>query len=194
MTVSPDLLRRGGITLSPDRFLALVEQVVAEMPAAAPASGIADLAPEEVDALQRGGLDLSPLEPNEEDAFARAAAAYAALIASSLTVQEAARRLGVDGSRIRQRLAARTLYGIKRSDGWRIPVFQFDGDHLLPGLGVVAARLDPSLHPLAVFRWFTTPDPDLEVDNRSLSPRDWLRVGNDPGPVAALAEVLGMGI
>lgn len=177
MAISPDLLRRAGIVLSPDRFEALVEQVVTEMPAVVSASAVADLTPEEADALQRGGLDLSLLRPDEDDPFARAAAAYAALLASSLTVQETARRLGVDGSRVRQRLAARTLYGIRHGDGWRIPVFQFDGGRLLPALAAVVSRLDPTLHPLAVFRWFTTPDPDLRTDNTPLSPRDWLRRG-----------------
>ena len=194
MAISPNLLRRAGITLPPDRFQALVEEVVAELPAVAPTSATADLTPEETDALRRGGLDLSPLRPDEDDPVARAAAAYAVLLASSLTVHEAAHRLSVDGSRVRQRLVARTLYGIKRSDGWRIPVFQFDGDRLLPGLGAIISRLDPALHPLAIFRWFTTPDSDLEVDNTPLSPRDWLRMGNDPAPVAALAGVLGMSL
>ena len=194
MAINPDLLRRAGITLSPARFEALVEEVIAELPAVALTAGATDLTPEERAALERGGLDLSPPGPDEGDPVARAAAAFAALVASSLSVQEAAHRLGVDGSRIRQRLATRTLYGITRSDGWRIPIFQFDGDQLLPGLAAVLARLDASLHPLAVFRWFTTPDPDLVVDQRPVSPRDWLRLGNDPAPVAALAEGLGVGI
>ena len=194
MSINPDLLRRAGITLSAARFEALVEEVVAELPVVAITTGAMDLTQEERAALERGGLDLSPPGRDEGGPVARGATAFAALIASSLTVQEAARRLGVDGSRIRQRLAARSLYGIKRSDGWQIPVFQFDGDRLLPGLAAVVGRLDASLHPLVVFRWFTAPDPDLEVDQIAVSPRDWLRLGNDPSPVAALAEGLGVGI
>ena len=69
-----------------------------------------------------------------------------------------------------------------------------DGDTVLPGLASVVARLDPSLHPPGVFRWFVTPDPDLELDQTPVSPRDWLRLGNDPAPVAALAEALGTGL
>jgi hypothetical protein len=193
MALKTDLLERAGIHLSPERFQALVEEVVAELPAMTTTTG-SDLTPEEADALHRGGLDLSPLRPDEADPVARAAAAYAALIASSLTVQEVAHKLGVDGSRVRQRLAARTLFGVKRGDGWRIPAFQLDGDRLLPGLDAVVPRIDPAIHPLGVFRWFTTPDPDLEIANTSISPRDWLRMGNDPAPVAALAEALGVGI
>ncbi|MGH9362660.1 MAG: hypothetical protein ACRD2T_12165 [Thermoanaerobaculia bacterium] len=108
-----------------------------------------------------------------------------------MTAAEAAKRLGVDPSRIRQRLTSRapTLFGIRLESGWVVPEFQFDGDTLLPGLGEVVARLDPELHPIAIFRWFTTPNPDLvggPGKERALSPRDWLRLGL---PVAAVAEL-----
>jgi hypothetical protein len=118
-------------------------------------------------------------------------AEYAALLKSSLSTAETARRLGVDPSRIRQRLTADppTLYGIRIGPNWYVPEFQFDGDGLLRGLGEVVSRLDPELHPVAVFRWFTTPSADLSAEalgGRSLSPRDWLRLGL---PVEAVAEM-----
>ena len=91
---------------------------------------------------------------------------------------------------MRQRLAARTLFGIRRNDGWRIPVFQFAGDMLLPGVGAVLARLPADLHPMVVFRWFHAPDPDLTLDGLPRSPRDWLRLGNDPERVAVIAADL----
>ena len=53
----------------------------------------------------------------------------------------------MDDSRIRQRLAARALYGIKVRDGWRLPVFQFDGAAVVPGLSTVFSRFDMELHP-----------------------------------------------
>ncbi len=62
---------------------------------------------------------------------------------------EAARLLGVDPSRVRQRLGERTLYGVKTARGWRLPAFQFDldqPDRLVPGIG---ALIEQEPHPWA---------------------------------------------
>jgi hypothetical protein len=188
MTISGDVLRRHGIALTPRAFEAVVRAAVERLPVVGSPDESADaLTPAERAALEAGGFDLSPRRAGEPDPLAASAAAFAALIASSLTVPQAARRLGVDGSRVRQRLAARTLYGIKLPEGWRLPLFQFDGDRLVAGISAVLPHLDPALHPLAVIHWFTLPDPDLILDDRPVSPRDWLRSGGDPAPVIALA-------
>jgi hypothetical protein len=101
----------------------------------------------------------------------------------------------VDGSLIRRRLLARQLYGIRRPAGWLIPAFQLVGEGVIPGLDRVVPRLPPGMHPLAVVRWFTTPQPDLtrmdDPDEAALSPADWLRTGGDPAAVAELAENAG---
>jgi hypothetical protein len=98
--------------------------------------------------------------------------------------------LGVDDSRVRQRLAERTLYGIKLRSGWRLPLFQFDDGQAVPGIDVVFPCLDPGLHPVAVYQWFTTPAPDLLLDDQPVSPRDWLRAGASTTEVAAFADAL----
>jgi hypothetical protein len=154
----------------------------------------ADLTREEAEALERGGFVLEDGE-SSEDPLARTVAEYAALLKSSLSTGEAAKRLGVDPSRIRQRLTSLppTLYGVRIGAGWYIPEFQFDGDGMVPGIGDVVSRLDPELHPVAVYRWFTSPNPDLSMDEpggRNLSPRDWLRLGLPVPPVADLASNL----
>jgi excisionase family DNA binding protein len=120
----------------------------------------------------------------------RYAALYAALIDSSLTVQDAARLLGVDPSRIRQRLADRTLYGLKSRGQWRLPRFQFEGGRPLPGAEVVLPAIPTDIDLVAVFNFFTHPDPDMEVGDDSVSPRDWLLTGNDPAIVATLVADL----
>lgn len=151
-----------------------------------------DLTEGEIAALRRGGLDLRPVARKREDPLLRAAVSYSALLATSYDVPQVARLLGVDRSRVRQRLAARTLYGIKRTAGWRLPRFQFAEDRPLPGLEVVLARLRPEVHPLVLYRWFTTPNPDL-VDGEGedpVSPRDWLLAGGDPATVGELAVAL----
>ncbi len=194
--ITQELLERVGVEISPDDFESLVVEALQAMPAARRAqNSAASLAPAEAAALRRGGFNLEHIDLGDADPVARTAAAYAALIASSLTVPETARRLNIDDSRVRQRLAARTLYGIKLRDGWRLPLWQFDGDALLPGIAEVVSRLDPALHPIAVQTWMLTPSADLADDEHAaLSPRDWLRTGHDPEEVAAFAAALGRGI
>lgn len=190
MAITRAALERAGITLTPERFEALILEAVAQLPQQQPSNATRDLTPAETAALERGGFDTTPVEYGDHDPFARTAAAYAALMATSLSAAEAARLLGVDSSRIRQRLAARTLYGVKVDEGWRLPAFQFDGAAVLAGLPAVLPHLDFALHPVAVVRFFTTPAPELELEDRALSPRDWLRSGNDPRIVAELAAAL----
>ena len=120
------------------------------------------------------------------------AADYAALLATALTVAELAARLEVDASRVRQRLARQTLFGIKDGKAWRIPLFQLDdaGRALVPGLHQVAPHW-VGAHPVEVARWFTLPHVDLEdPEGHSVAPRAWLLAGGDPRAVVALAEEL----
>ncbi len=109
-----------------------------------------------------------------------------------MTTAEAAARLGVERSRIRQRLAKRSLYGIRSAQGWRLPAFQFLEDGPLPGAGKAVSRLSRHLHPLAVHNFFTLPNADLHAAelNQDLSPREWLRAGYPPRAVARLAAHL----
>ncbi len=153
---------------------------------------MSDLTQAEAEALTRGGLDLSPRKRGEESAMARTTARYAALLETSLTTAEAAERMGVEPARIRQRLAARTLYGIRTPKGWRLPAFQFREDGDLPAIGEVLSGLDPHLHPVAVHNFFTLPNADLHVPElgRELSPREWLGAGYPPRAVADLAAHL----
>lgn len=156
-----------------------------------------DLTAAEVAALERGGFDLEPSELGAGDPLAQTAAEFAALLKESLPTAAAAERLGVDPSRIRQRLTSNppSLYGIRLESGWVIPAFQLDAGKTIPGIAEVTSRLDPELHPVSVYRWFTQPNLDLVVerereDPRSLSPRDWLRFGLPVEPVAELAAHL----
>lgn len=199
MAIDTASLARIGIHISPqeleERIAAALRDIV---PARVVANPVGELSPEEAAALARGGLDLSPQGSRESDGSAenvlvRTASEYAALLASSSTVAEVARRLQVDGSRIRQRLAARTLYGIKHGNSWLLPTFQFHNASLVPRIDQVLPHLSPSLRPLAVLRWFLTPNVDLVQgpDETPVGPRAWLCAGNPPEPVVDLARHAG---
>jgi hypothetical protein len=114
----------------------------------------------------------------------------ARLVATSVSVAELAAALGVDASRVRHRLAAGELYAMPSGRGRArlIPRFQLDDmGRPLPGLGAVLAALPGDLHPLEVEGFFSTAQPELEVDDEPVSPRTWLAAGGNPEPVVELA-------
>jgi len=54
----------------------------------------------------------------------------------------------------------------------------------------VLPRLDAAIHPVGVFNWFTSPNPDLGLEESGFeptSPRDWLLRRHSPEPVCRLA-------
>ncbi len=117
----------------------------------------------------------------------RSSIRFAELIARSLHGDSAvADRLGVDRSRVSQRVTARSLYGF-RFDGSRyFPRWQFTEDSTLQGLQELVAMLDPTLHPLVVDHWVSTPSVDLEIDGIPVSPLAWLQNG---GPAPRLVDL-----
>ena len=181
-----------GITVAPEALDELVKEAVSRLQRTLyRPDPRADLPASEAEILRKGGFVLEPANLGAEDPLARTVAEYAALLKSSLSTTDAARRLGVDPSRIRQRLTSSppSLYGIRAGSGWVLSELQFDGNELVPGIGEVVARLDPELHPVSVLRWFTTPNPDLVAESlggRMLSPREWLRSGL---PVQAVVDL-----
>jgi hypothetical protein len=108
-------------------------------------------------------------------------AAHAELIANSIQGDAAvADLLGVDRTRISQRLRERSLYYFRSGDDRLYPRWQFIGHKTLRGLKTVLGALDPALHPLVVDHWFRTPDLDLEVNEEAMSPLAWMQTGGDP--------------
>lgn len=145
----------------------------------------------EVEALQRGGADLSVGMDTVNRVAARTAVKYAHLYATSHSVEQIARGMGVTNGRVRQLLGARQLYGFKMHGAWLLPDFQFYDGRPIPGIEHVFPRLAPNLSPIAVYNWFTRPDPDLaDDDGPPMSPRAWLLTGHSAQPVATLAAAL----
>jgi hypothetical protein len=201
MGLSTAVLERAGLRVDPEEFDRLVADALeAVVPLHPPPDAAAELSDDELALLAEGGMRFDPLPTGGEHPLLRTAAQYAALLGSSLSVAQAAAHLGVAESRIRQRLGERTLYGIKRPGGWRLPRFQFAAgaagsaaEGTVPGIERVLPRLAPDLHPLEVVGWLTAPSPDLTVgeEEQPVSPLDWLKAGRSPAAVAALAEDAG---
>jgi hypothetical protein len=139
-------------------------------------------------------LDEAGLVEGERErpgAFEKSRIEFELLVNKSFTLEMAAKILGVNPSRLRQRLAQRTLYGIKEGRSWRIPTFQFDAKRkkLVRGIEKVLPKIRADAHPLAVATWFTNPHQDLVVgdEEKSVTPLQWLSVGDSPETVASLA-------
>ena len=113
----------------------------------------------------------------------------AELVAGSLGIAEAALLLGVDRSRVSQRLSAGSLWSFRLGRGRRLPRWQFtSAGGILPGLDVVVAAIPTELSPESVAGFMNTPQ--LELEGRT--PLAHLAGGGDPGPVADLVAGLGL--
>jgi hypothetical protein len=203
-TAKPDveeiqaLLAARGLRVSLRQFTELVQEAVARLPMGVETrSSRHDLTAPEAQALERAGFTLDFRDRQKDDPVADTTALYTALLSDSLSTSEAAALLGLNPSRIRQRLLARprTLYGIQLRSGWRLPRFQFAGRQLVPGIDEVITALDPELHPVAVVSWFTSPNPDLSIEREGeepvlLRPLQWLSSGQSPSQAAELAANL----
>ena len=96
----------------PDEFLALVTDAARRLapPHPEPATYFT---PDQQAALTDVGLDLSPARPSDAKPRTRTVVAHAVLRDSALTVNDAARQLQVDTSRIRHRLGVGRLVGLE---------------------------------------------------------------------------------
>lgn len=122
---------------------------------------------------------------------ARAAAAFAGLLTRSVPGDAAvAELLGVDRSRVSQRLTERSLYSFHHGDDRYYPRWQFQGTMVMRGMRDVLRALDESLHPLTVDHWFTTPSRELLVDGEPVAPAAWLAIGGKVDAVSAVAADL----
>jgi hypothetical protein len=185
-----EVLRRRGIDLTDEQFAALLDEAMGSMAMGGADQPARTLTAADARVLTGGGADLGPRRPDEAAPGTEAAVTYGALLATGLTVGQAATRLGIDASRVRHRLAERSLYGVRLRAGWRLPAFQFGAGGAVPGIDRVLAALPPDLHPLAVWRWITTAQADLAGDDGPQSPLGWLLAGGPPLEAAALAADL----
>ncbi len=201
--VDPDTIRylgERGISAAPEELNQYLAEAVSTLRTLVVRPPVHELTAGESDILKEGGFDLSP-QPEKSDPLAHAMASFAALLETALSTKMAARVLKRAESRVRQRLLERTVIGIRRGRSWALPLFQFDVRTksgrpvpvgLVPGVEKTFPRLDPELHPVAIYTWFTSPSDELWDEERSqaLSPREWLLAGNPVDPVVSLAADL----
>jgi hypothetical protein len=196
------VLRAHGMTASTSQLAEYLVESVEAMEEGALVPTAEELPEAEIEVLRSGGFDVDAGPLGKDDPIAQAWAVYSALLETALTIKAVAHALERNESRIRQRLLQRTLYGIRRGRSWLLPLFQFQVEEregtrtvkgVVPGIEQVFPALSPALHPVSVWRWFTSPSTELVADeapDKPLSPRDWLLAGRDPKPVAALARDL----
>ncbi len=187
-------LERREIEVDPHELARAVEDALAAAGGMPPYPEPSEaLGPDQLELLAKGGFELEGPALGLRDPVLMGALEYAAMRATALTTKQAAARLDVNDSRIRQRLADRALYGLKVDDEWRLPIFQFEERGLVPNINRVLPRLDENLSAIAVFHWLTSPTPDLasaETNDEPVSPIAWLKLGLDPEEVAELAAQL----
>jgi antitoxin MazE len=121
------------------------------------------------------------------------AAEFGVLMAGAVTLTAFAKSHHMTDQGAAELLLRHAVYGVQVDDQWLLPRFQFGDDHLpVPGFVDVLPYLPPDIHPLAVIRFFTTPSPDLVLDDEDepLCPIDWLKRGLPAVEVRRLLEDL----
>ncbi|MBA8825958.1 hypothetical protein FHX42_003324 [Saccharopolyspora lacisalsi] len=184
------VLAKAGLKVTAQEFLSLVEDAAKRLTPAQP-DPAARFTDNDRTVLTEVGLDLEPLDEDEEDPRARTVAEQAVLRDTALSVSQAAERIGVDSSRIRHRVASHRLIGWKDRGGWRLPAWQFTDADVLPGLETVLAAMPSDQPTLVLANFMTTPQEDLELGDRPVSPREWLMAGGSIRRVAELASAVG---
>lgn len=91
------------------------------------------------------------------------------LVRESLSVGEAAERLGVSTGRIRQRIGDGTLWAFRSGRHHLLPAAQFTPDGTVPHLETITPLLPKDLHPLTVQALLLLPRPELVVDGHPTS-------------------------
>lgn len=175
--------------LSEDRIAGLIRRANTGLSVGLYAESVRELPEHEVALLREGGLN--PETESGLDPLTETDVALAALLDNSLDTPQAAALLGIHVGRVREMLGDEaSLYGFKVNGRWRIPIFQFTETGLVPNINKVNATLDRDLHPVAVYCWFTSPDPELEIEGVVLSPLAWLKAGYGAETVCRIAASL----
>ena len=181
-----------GLTATaPDQLNESMRRAIESMHQTLYSSSNDDLSDGEVELLRRGGLDTSA-HKDKDDPLISYAAEFAALLETSLSAAEVADQLGgITSVRVRQMIRDGSLIAAQVDNRWKVPEFQLERDKTVPNICAVNVEIPGTLDTVSIFRWYTTPDPELETpDGKIVSPLDWLKSGLDPAEAIALAQDL----
>jgi hypothetical protein len=129
--------------------------------------------------------------PDDEGAILEALDLQVDLVESALTLVETSRITGLSVADLRDRLEEGRLLGVWcEGHHWRVLAFQVTLKGLLPSLDDILGRVPDDIDPLAVYAFFTTPQPTMLRRGRMTSPVEWLSSGADPAVVVELARRL----
>lgn len=112
-------------------------------------------------------------------------------VSSSWDAKHVAEYLGVSPSTVRHYSKDRKLFSFLYRNRLKFPQWQFIGGEVLPGLEEVLPTIPGTTHPQAVTGFFTSTQPELVIDGRSVTPIAWLASGENPEIVAIQAASLG---
>lgn len=169
-----------------------VEELLSSLQATVTQPDATSFSDAETHTLAAASVDLSGPDQGPAGVQLAGRAAAHRLTSEAWTVDEAAAELSVTPGRVRQRLSAGELVGLRRADGQTVlPRWQISDGRIVPGLELVMSRTD-DVHPLALARFMTTPHPDLELDGDAVAPRTWLQTGGSAQLVAGLVSSLAL--
>lgn len=180
-----------GLNAQPPAALnAALKEAIETMHRSIYSASTGELTKAEFDVLNETGVDVEE-HPELADPLLEYATDFAAILRTSLSTTEAAKRLRVHPVRIRQMISEKILYAVQINGRWCIPEFQFQENQLVPNIGVVNAVIDRELDAVSILHWYTLPDSDLETTKGEvLSPLGWLTRGLHPESVVKLARHL----
>jgi hypothetical protein len=186
-----EVLSRYEVDASETDVAAVLEEQLRIMPvasAAAPSAGAIDYLAEHGGPTAAAAARWWSAEKEQHQRVQSVVADASRLVAGTLSVDQAAGRLGVDASRIRHLINDRPprLYAIKVGHRRRIPSWQIRDNAVLPWMQPVAQAIPDSVHPLDVAGLMTTPQDEL--DGRT--PVEHLVNGGNPESVLSLVADL----
>lgn len=139
------------------------------------------LTPAEKEVLKEGGADLTDRE-NDWDPFLAYQEGLATMLIESLSDDEFCTRLHLSLNELERLIRERKVYSLDRYGPRLFPLFQIEGDALLPGFERVRPVIPTTCLPYVLDGWWRRPNSELEPeldDEVFLSPRDWLINRND---------------
>ena len=155
------------------------------------------LSAKEIEVLKKGGargFDQSP-EPEVTSGAIKLLGELVEecrhLVHSSLNLKSVAAILNISSAEVKNRSLSSppSLHTFALADGeFRFPRWQFTDSGAIPHLALILALTKKPINPIALSRLMLFPSPDLESDNGSLCPRDWLIQNRTPEPVLDLVR------